>query len=224
MHLLLFLGSSLLLLLSSCTKEDPAPLRYLALGDSYTIGEGVPADARYPEQLALALQAAGHQLDPPQVIAKTGWTTAELQQGITQAVPTGPFDLVSLLIGVNNQYRGQAIDIFESEFSQLLDQAIVFAGDQSNRVFVFSIPDYAFTPFGQQRPNPDGISIDLDAYNALKQQITESKGVVFFNITPISREGLEKPELVAADMLHPSGLQYQAWIDQYLEQIQDLLP
>lgn len=224
MHLLLFLGSSLLLLLSSCAKEDPAPLRYLALGDSYTIGEGVPPDDRYPEKLATALRAAGYELDPPQVIAKTGWTTTELQQGITQAAPTGPFDLVSLLIGVNNQYRGQAIGLFESEFSQLLDQAIAFAGNRSERVFVFSIPDYAYTPFGQQRPNPDGISTDLDNYNALKQQIAESKGVIFFNITPISREGLEKPELVAADMLHPSGLQYQRWIDQYLDQIQALLP
>jgi lysophospholipase L1-like esterase len=221
----LLLLSSLLLSLGACSKEVPAPqpLRYLALGDSYTIGQGVPADQRYPEQLIAQFREQGIEADSPLVIARTGWTTAELQLGIAQANPEGPFDLVSLLIGVNNQYRGQSIETFQQEFTELLDQAIAFADNRPGRVFVFSIPDYAFTPFGQQRPNPPGISVDLDNFNVLKKQIAQQRGVLFLDITPISRLGLEQPELVAGDQLHPSGEQYRQWLELHLSAIRQLL-
>lgn len=202
-------------------SPDPA-LTYLALGDSYTIGQAVGSTERFPAQLVAQLKAAGFDMGHHRIIAKTGWTTDELQAGIASSNLTADstFSLVSLLIGVNNQYRGRSVENYKPEFHALLDQAIAFAGGRRDRVFVVSIPDYAFTPFGNG--NPD-ISAEIDAFNAANKSITEVAGVRYFNITPISREGLNDPDLVATDALHPSGKQYGQWVDAMLEGVKTLL-
>lgn len=207
------------------TIEPPVPidstLTYLALGDSYTIGESVDEMQRYPVQLASQLRQEGIPVNHVRIVAKTGWTTAELKNGISNANLTdSTYSLVSLLIGVNNQYRGLSLDAYKLEFEQLLEQAIAFADGQPNRVFVVSIPDYAFTPFG----NGDAaISAEIDAFNAANRAITEEKGILYFDITPISREGLADPMLVANDGLHPSGKQYARWVSLMSPMVKQLL-
>ena len=221
----LALGWLLVLLLGACQTEkeilqpmppDPTPppvlvpITYLALGDSYTIGESVTTAERYPVQLVKALRQAGVSIQDPRIIARTGWTTDELNRGIdlTTDLPD-TFGLVSLLIGVNNQYRGRPVSTYRTEFTQLLNRAIAFAGGRRDRVFVISIPDYAYTPFGGGSTT---ISAGIDAYNAVNEEISLQEGVRYFNITPISREGLQDLTLVAADGLHPSGKQYARWV------------
>lgn len=214
MHYLISMACSLLLLLScGSAVKNSAPdehHQYLALGDSYTIGESVGASETYPQQLVDALNAKGEDFAPPKIIARTGWTTADLQQAIAGAKIKGKkYDLVSLLIGVNNQFQGRSIDEFEREFSILLDQAIGFAKDKKS-VFVLSIPDYGYTPFGQR--DQQQISGEIDQFNEVVKRVTESKQVTFVDITPISRRGLAEPELVARDGLHPSGKMYEEFV------------
>ena len=207
-------------------KDDPqpqAPFNYLALGDSYTIGQSVDSVDRYPAVLVEQLRVEGLEFDSLKFIAKTGWSTDELDAAIDLENPASDYDLVSLLIGVNNQYRGYPIEDYELEFEQLLDRAISFARGDASKVFVVSIPDYAFTPFGQTRPNPENISLELDNYNQINKTISESKGILYFNITPISRLGLEQTDLVATDNLHPSGEQYRRWADLMVEEVKNLL-
>ncbi|NUN99325.1 MAG: SGNH/GDSL hydrolase family protein [Saprospiraceae bacterium] len=196
-------------------EETPKPpLYFLALGDSYTIGQGVAATARFPVQLRTKLTEAGIPVDTLQIIAKTGWTTGDLKAAINNAtLVADTFGLVTLLIGVNNQFRGFARSDYEVEFAALLETAIRFAGNRPERVFVLSIPDYAVTPFGQNRPNPDQISQEIDAFNASNRTITENRGVHYFDITPISREALNDATLLASDQLHPSGKMYGRWVD-----------
>lgn len=194
-------------------------IAYLALGDSYTIGESVDPSERWPVLLGDKLTGAGYAVDTVQIIATTGWTTGELKSGIAAAEVADKYDLVSLLIGVNNQYRGEGrgftLEGYKVEFEELLQQAISFAGDNKERVFVVSIPDYGATPFGQSG-NPEKIAEELDAYNSSAKTICEQYGVVFFDITPISREAAEDPELVASDQLHPSGKMYKRWVDEVI--------
>jgi lysophospholipase L1-like esterase len=193
------------------TPTPPAALTYLALGDSYTIGQSVAENERYPVQLADSLRAHGEDIGYVKVIAKTGWTTDELANGIASAnISDSTYSFVSLLIGVNNQYRGRPVSSYRPEFEALLDQAIAFAGGNVDRVFVVSIPDYAYTPYGNGSPS---ISAGIDAYNAANREIATQRGVRYFDITPISRKGLEDPTLVASDGLHPSGKQYQQWVE-----------
>lgn len=217
------------LLFSSCKEMDlPAPLdedtlTYLALGDSYTIGESVAISGRFPVQLVEALRVEGYKMADPTIVARTGWTTNELQTGISANNLNETYDLVSLLIGVNNQFRGRSLEEYRIEFSALLDQAINFAGGDINRVFVVSIPDYAFTPYGQTRSNPQMISDEIDLFNTANKEITEAAGVLYVDITPISRQGLSNPGLVAEDGLHPSSDQYAAWVDLMLPEVKQLL-
>jgi lysophospholipase L1-like esterase len=191
--------------------------RYLALGDSYTIGEGVAEEERWPVMLA-------HQvgITSPTLIAKTGWTTDELQSAIEKAKPGTNYDLVSLLIGVNNQYRGYAPDVYQQEFAALLQQAITFAGNDPNRVFVVSIPDYGVTPFAAAK-NPQKISEEIDVYNAINKKITEAAGVRYFDITPISRKAAHDKSLLATDQLHPSGKMYRMWVESFIREVRDML-
>ena len=155
------------------------------------------------------------------IVARTGWTTDELNQGINQRTDLREtYDLVSLLIGVNNQYRGYSIDQFALDFAALLNRAILFAGGRAERVFVLSIPDYAYTPFGGGDMD---ISEEIDAFNAVNAQITMDRGVRYFDITPISRRGLDQPDLVAGDGLHPSGKQYGLWVQQMLLTVRGML-
>jgi lysophospholipase L1-like esterase len=195
------------LLLSSCSGMSTTPAsttRYLALGDSYTIGESVPATDRFPVQLARELG-----LGEPQIIAKTGWTTDELNAAIDAASPHGPYDLVTLLIGVNNQYRGRDAEQYRGELAALLQRAIGFAGGDAKKVVVVSIPDWGVTPFAEGRDRAK-IGAEIDRYNAINREETTRAGARYADITPVSRGS--DPALVAGDGLHPSGKQYGEWV------------
>ena len=187
-------------------------MRYLALGDSYTIGEGVAPDGRWPAQLARTLRDEGIALGGPDIIAATGWTTDELDAAIDVARPADDHDLVSLLIGVNNQYRGRSVDEYRHEFSALLERAIGFAGHRSDRVLVLSIPDWGVTRFGHASGRDlAAIADELDAYNSAAHDICAMRGVAFVDITPVSRDRGAAPDMLAEDGLHPSAAMYARW-------------
>jgi lysophospholipase L1-like esterase len=186
------------------------PMKFLALGDSYTIGESVAEDQRWPVQLVKELNAHGKNFTDPTIIATTGWRTDDLKNAILKENPHNDYDMVSLLIGVNNQYQGKSVESYIPEFEELLNMAIAFAGGDKSKVFVVSIPDYGFTPFGKEKQ--EKITKELDGYNRTNKKITEQKGIKYFNITDVSRKGLEDPELVASDGLHPSGKMYGEWV------------
>lgn len=196
--------------------------RYLALGDSYTIGEAVAEDQRFPVQLQQKLSEAVVTLPPPEIIARTGWTTDELAENIRQVQPRGSYALVSLLIGVNNQYRGRDTAEYRLQFRDLLQTAADLAGGNSSRVIVVSIPDYAYTPFGQGS-SASKISQEIDQFNLINLQETRKTSAVYIDITPISRRGLAEPELVAADMLHPSGAMYRLWAELMLPEARRIM-
>jgi lysophospholipase L1-like esterase len=199
-------------------------LAYLALGDSYTIGEGVGPAERWPVQLATALQEAGHVVADPQIIATTGWTTDELDAGIDAAAPHGTFGLVSLLIGVNDQYRGRSVDEYRPRFTALLQRALGFAGDQPRHMLVLSIPDWGVTPYARDNHrDPVQIARELDAYNAAAQAICTEHGVAFVDITAISRARGAEPAMLVDDGLHPSGAMYTEWTRRALPVARTLL-
>lgn len=191
-------------------------LTYLALGDSYTIGHSVSEQERWPVQLVDMLNRSDHKavLEHPDIIAKTGWTTQELRNAVEDQNKSRDYGLVSLLIGVNNQYRGYPLEDYPSEFEMLLNIAIAHAGGDRSRVFVVSIPDYGYTPFGQS--SREKITTEIDAYNEINKRITQEKDIKYIYITDISRRGLDDPSLVAEDGLHPSGRQYQLWVQKML--------
>ena len=189
-----------------------APLSYTTLGDSYTIGESVPEAGRWPVQLAAALRAQGIALEDPRIIATTGWTTDELSAAMDAAEPLGRHDVVSLLVGVNNQYRGWNLGEYRVEFADLLDRAIALAGDRPGRVLVLSIPDWGVTPFGQASGRDTAeIARQLDAFNAAAADECAAREVAFVDITPVSRERGAEPGMVADDGLHPSAAMYTEW-------------
>jgi lysophospholipase L1-like esterase len=197
------------------TNETESSVRYLALGDSYTIGESVEQAGTFPFQLAGALEkGSGLHFSEIKVIAKTGWTTAELKDGIKRAKPKGPFQLVTLLIGVNNQYRGYDPGIYKKEFEELLLQAIDFAGGRKDRVIVVSIPDYGCTPFGAEM----AVKIDkeLREYNEMARQICSQKDVSWVDIFQVSKLALKDSNLIATDNLHPSADMYALWVKEIL--------
>jgi lysophospholipase L1-like esterase len=187
-------------------------LRYLALGDSYTIGEGVAEDGRWPLQLARALRDAGIPLADPRIVATTGWTTDELSAAIDAAQPLGDYDFASLLIGVNNQYRGRTVDDYRAEFATLLERAIGLAGGDPGRVLVLSIPDWGATRFGRESGRDTAaIARELDAYNAAARAICVARGVAFVDITGASRAHGADAAMLADDGLHPSARAYADW-------------
>lgn len=192
----------------------PTPVRWLALGDSYTIGEGVAETDGWPELLAKRLRAAGVEIADPRIIATTGWTTDELSTGMDIAEPLGNWDLVSLLIGVNNHYRGRSVADYHGDFHALLKRAIARAGDRPGRVLVLSIPDWGVTPFAfAQGRDAAQIAGELDAYNAVAAELCESHGVAFVDITPVSRARGGEPAMVVDDGLHPSAAMYALWTE-----------
>ena len=193
-------------------RPERGELRYLALGDSYTIGESVDVSERWPVQLVSRLRSAGVSIAEPEIIARTGWTTSELAAGIEMAAPQGPFDLVTLSIGVNNQFRGLDIDQYRNEFAALLQWSVSLAGDKPTQVIVVSIPDYGVTPFGIQFGR-DRIAQEIDLYNMIKEEETGRVGATYIDITGISRRVDTEPELVAPDGLHPSGEMYLQWVE-----------
>ncbi len=188
-------------------------MRYLALGDSYTIGEGVPEDRRWPMQLAERLRTRGLALAPPLIVARTGWTTDELDAAMDAAALTPPYDLVSLLIGVNNQYRGRSGEEYRDAFRRLLARAIALAGGRVERVLVVSIPDWGVTPFAQSdaRGN-ERIGREIDAFNAINRDEAAHAGVAWIDVAALSRQPGENR--LAADGLHPSADQYADWTAQ----------
>lgn len=204
---------------ASDTITTPQSMRYLALGDSYTIGQNVSVSERWPLVLAERLRARGLHVDSTRIIARTGWTTANLLQGIASGQPSNDQDLVSLLIGVNNEYQYRPIDEYEAQFRELMDKAIALAGGKKARVFVVSIPDYGYTPYGQS--SQATISGRIDAFNAVNLRITNEYGIRYFDITPTSRQW--RADWVANDGLHPSGAQYSAWVDIMLEGVAEML-
>jgi len=191
---------------------DP-PSSFLALGDSYTIGESVDAAMRWPNQLVTALNRSGLEFEQPEIVAKTGWTTDELLAALDQASLAESFDYVSLLIGVNNQYRGRSVASFEPEFTALLERAISYSNRKANGVFVVSIPDWGVMPFAEGR-DARKIALEIDTYNKSIERICKIYGVRFFDITEISRKASETPSFVASDGLHPSGEMYAAWVNE----------
>jgi lysophospholipase L1-like esterase len=195
------------------TETPAGQLSYLALGDSYTIGEAVPQAQSFPFQLAVQLNAQGIKVAVPVVIAKTGWTTNELQGAIKSAAITSKFDIVTLLIGVNNQYRGNSIEVYRAEFKALLQTAIGFAGGNKAHVFVVSIPDWGVTPFGKgSGRDVKTVSKEINAFNSVNKEEAISAGVSYTDITPGSRKVDTDVSLAASDGLHPSGKMYQEWV------------
>lgn len=190
------------------------PVKFLALGDSYTIGESVAESARWPVQLADALRRRGISCGAPRIIATTGWRTDDLKKAVDEARLAQEYNLVSLLIGVNNQYQGKTVDAYKPEFENLLKMAIHLTGGHTEHVFVVSIPDYGFTPFGKAKQ--ETISRELDAYNAANRAIAAQCNVSYVYITDISRRGFTEPSLVAGDGLHPSGTMYAEWVQAIL--------
>jgi lysophospholipase L1-like esterase len=184
---------------------------YLALGDSYTIGESVLESERWPNQLAQELEGTSLGVDTVTIIAKTGWTTAELIEGIKISKNTNQYDLVSLLIGVNNQYRGQSIERFEKELVALIQTAIEYSKTGSKAVFLVSIPDWGVTPFAKDR-NRTQIAKEIDAFNAVISKQAKNFKLPFIDITPISKGASSDLSLLAEDQLHPSGKMYNLWV------------
>ena len=196
-------------------------LHYLALGDSYTIGEAVAADRRWPAVLVQRLRRAGVVIDDPRIVAVTGWTTDELAQGMDAASLTSSYDLVTLQIGVNNQYRGRSAGEYRSQFASLLARAVALAGGHAARVVVVSIPDWGVTRFAHEQGRDRArIASELDVYNAIARDETSRAGAHFVDITGISRQ---YPVLVAGDGLHPSAAQYKLWVDRIAPTVQAAL-
>ena len=185
---------------------------YLALGDSYTIGERVEESERFPVQLAKKLNEENISVSKPLIIAKTGWTTDELSDGIKVANLTQNFNLVTLLIGVNNQYRGRDTAEYRAQFKELLQTAINFTGS-AKKVVVISIPDYGVTPYAENR-NPEKIGKEIDQFNKINREETINMDSHYVDITGISRNAKTDNTLVAADGLHPSGEMYRLWVKQ----------
>jgi lysophospholipase L1-like esterase len=195
---------------------------FLAIGDSYTIGEGVPLQKSFPYQTTQFLRRKGVNFFAPEIIAKTGWTTDELQIAMEDYSFLDSYDFVTLLIGVNNQYRAYPVEAYEKEFSILLSQAVAFANKNPEHVYVLSIPDYSVTSFGRNLAN-NKIAYEIDRYNELNQRISHLIGVHYIDVTQSSREAANDTSLVAADGLHPSGKEYEKWASILSDAINDQL-
>ena len=214
-----FLIPLCIFILFSCYKEkeiNQSNLRYLALGDSYTIGEGIKFEYNYPKQIVNQI----FLIDTVTVIAKTGWTTDELIDTLNN-LQLDKFDVVSLLIGVNNQFRGYQIDKYVMEFENLLIRAIDYSKDKKN-VFVLSIPDYGVTPFGKVK-GQERIYREINSYNNINRIMAEKYNVMYFDITEISRKAENDTSLLAEDKLHPSKKMYKMWIEKLKYELLDSL-
>jgi len=240
MRRLLFVCSALLLLLAACQKDEyqptpknnpPTPgaatadtLFYLALGDSYTKGEGIAFSGNFPSQLVGRFNDVhGDSLffQIPRVVAQTGWTAGQLLAQTERATFRDRYDFVTLLVGVNNQHQRKPFSDFERDYQALLDFALSRTGLDSSRLLLLSVPDYAYTPFGQNSSMPEQISMEINKYNAYIEQKAQDLGLRFVNITDISRQGLEEPRLLASDQLHPSAEMYALWVERMLPWLEE---
>lgn len=209
------------------TPKPPiaASLNYLALGDSYTIGQSVCATCRFPEQLKASLTAMYSSTISLKIIATTGWTTADLLSAIESQKPESNYDLVTLLIGVNNQYQHKNFSLYEKQFPELVNKAIMLAKGDRKKVVVISIPDYAYTPYGKSLAGDQSnkISAEITQYNNFAENYCNNNQVAFVSITEITREGLNNPSLVASDGLHPSENAYKMFVDKMMPKIRTAL-
>ena len=196
--------------------------RFLALGDSYTIGERVSTKNRWPNQLATLLEAEGIRTDVT-VIARTGWTVDELWEGIQANPPEGTYDLVTVLIGVNDQYRGYPVAWYRDKFRFMLEKAVLYAGGHPDKVIVLSIPDWGFTPFAAIKGDTEPISQQIDEFNAVNLEETKSVGAHYVDVTIISRMAMDDFELITGDRLHPSGKMYAMWAEKVLPVAREIL-
>jgi len=189
-------------------------LRFLALGDSYTIGEGVAPAERWPDQLAAALRVSGTAIAAPEIVARTGWTTDELSAAMDRHAFHPPYDLVTLLIGVNNQYRGRNFDNYRTEFGALLRRAITLADERPQHVVVVSIPDWGATRFGRHSGRDTAkVAHELDVYNAANAEIAATLHVRYADVTPASGDGGYRADMLVGDGLHPSAAMYRRWLE-----------
>lgn len=200
-------------------------INYLALGDSYTIGQSVCETCRFPEQLKQSLLNMYASTISLKIIATTGWTTSNLLSAINTQNPDSNYDLVTLLIGVNNQYQHRNFSVYEKEFPELVNKAIKFAKGDAKNVVVISIPDYAYTPYGKSVAGDQStmISAEIDQYNSFAEKYCNSNNIVFVNITDITRLGLSNPNLVASDGLHPSQIAYKMFVDRMMPKVKSAL-
>lgn len=216
-----FLFLTLISISCGFTKKNNSSERkaynYLALGDSYTIGESVCDNCSFPKQLTDSINRILEEKTTVKIIAKTGWTTTDLLSAITSENPSNDYDLVTLLIGVNNQYQGKPFSVYKEEFPKLLEVAISLANGKPENVLVVSIPDYAFTPFGSKSGKSAEITAALYNYNQFAEAIANKKGVHFENITAITQQGLKNRALVASDGLHPSKVAYKMFVEKIFE-------
>lgn len=212
----------LAMVLTSCASTD-GTVRYLALGDSYTIGEGVAAHERWPAQLAARLRAEGFAVGEPLIVARTGWTVAELDAALNEQPLDPPYDLVTLLIGVNDQYRGGDVAAYRVQLRRMLARALTLSGARVERVFLVSIPDWGVTTFAAQDVRgAAAIGGAIDAFNAAAREEARALGVDFIDITGVSRAPAQRAQLVA-DGLHPSAAQYRAWTERVLPPVRSAL-
>lgn len=196
---------------------------FLALGDSYTIGEGLEVEQSWPFQLTDRLRERGYKVAPPKIVARTGWTSRDLIRNIDAEIGVHrDFHLVSILIGVNNQYQGKPRTEFEEDLREIFRKAISHSKTRERGVFALSIPDYSVTPFGED--NAEITTLEIDRFNDTVRRIAEEFEVDFYNITPSSREALTNRELIASDSLHPSALMYRFWVDDIVEEVIEKLP
>jgi lysophospholipase L1-like esterase len=217
------LSASILLAAVMQTAPEPSP-RFLALGDSYTIGEGVASGDNWPHQLVAAIRREGLDIADAQILARTGWTTDELSAAMDAHEFHPPYALVTLSIGVNNQYRGRDVENYRHEFHALLQRAIALAGNDPRRVVVVSIPDWGDTRFGAQSGRDvHAIARELDAYNAANAQISTTLHARYASITARSRADAAAPGMLAADGLHPSAAAYRGWLQRILPQARSAL-
>lgn len=220
-----FLFLFLLIFTFGCSESDSlAPtFSYLALGDSYTIGESVSETERWPVLLSNDLKERGIDLGLPKIIARTGWRTNQLMDSLESAPNIQEkYELISLLIGVNNQFQGRSVESFIPEFEALLQKAISLVADNTDRVIVLSIPDYGKVPFFRNRGG-DAIGREIDSFNEASKTICDRYGVKYFDITPLSREVENDNELISSDLLHPSGKMYQLWVDLIIDDVANRL-
>lgn len=205
--------------------NNPNQLTYLALGDSYTIGEGVSESGRYPNQLVAKLNSdTGKFFTPAKIIAQTGWTVDDLEEGIDQEEVRGKtYDLVTLLTGVNNQYRGRPVEDFKKEFEAMLLRAISFAGVNSNHVVVLSIPDWGITAFATAKEvDKNKVTKEINEYNLASKTVSEKHGVTYIDLTKEYRKEGDQLEMLAADGLHPSAKMYEIWTEKLFKHVRTI--
>ncbi|MDA8886475.1 GDSL-type esterase/lipase family protein [Bacteroidia bacterium] len=197
--------------------ETKKELNYLALGDSYTIGTAIKSQEAFPHQLAESIEAEVGNKVNVRIVAQNGWRTDDLRRAIKRTDLDESYDLVSLLIGVNNQYQQLPVEDFKKDFIQLIDTAIVYAGLDKSNVFVISIPNYGVTPFGM--PNKDATTKDLALFNSVIDSICLEREISFFNVTDISLGAENREDYRAKDDLHPSAIQYGNWVASFVNRV-----